>query len=164
MTEQEALSLINQAGAIDQGIAAAEAEATAPPGAPGGAGMAVQAVPPELAAAAEWFIIPKALAWAITTVFPETKPHYTDEACLELAGAIAPVAEKYGLNGPGDSPELTLLMATGMFCVPGYLAYKGRKDAIAAAAEAQRQGGAQSGGQAMTHKPTDQMVQGQHGS
>lgn len=161
MTEQEAMALVNQAGAIDQGLAAAEAEAMNPTDQGGGGPMV--AVPDDLRKAAEWFLIPKALAWAITTVFPETKEAYTDAACMELAGAIAPVAEKYGLNGPGDSPELTLLMGTAMFCVPGYLAFKSRKDEAAARAEAAARGGAQPGGQAMTHKPTDQVIEGQHG-
>jgi hypothetical protein len=156
MTPAEAAAMMAEAGAIDAGQAQAEDEALNPP-APGAELVTVES------AAMEWFIIPKALAWAITTVFPETKPAYTDAACLELAGAIAPVAEKYGLNGPGDSPELTLLMATGMFCVPGYLAYKQRKDQLAAAAKAAREGGAPLQGEASTHKPTDQMVQGQHG-
>jgi hypothetical protein len=161
MTEQDALALMAEAGALDAGQVQAAADAANPP-APGGA-QAV-AVPPELAAAAEWFLIPKALAWALTAVFPETAPHYTDEKCMELAGAIAPVAEKYGLSGPGDSPELTLLMGTAFFCVPGYLAYQQRKKATAAEGEAARKGGALPGqADQATHKPTDEMTRGQHG-
>lgn len=127
MTEQEAQALMREGAAIDAGQAAHdEAAAT---GMLDEKGQIV--VPPDdsQAKALEWFIVPKTLAWAITAVFPETAPHYTDEKCMELAHAIVPVAEKYGLNGIGESPELMLLVGTGMFCAPGYLAYKSRKAA-----------------------------------
>lgn len=162
MTEQDAKAIMAESAAIDQGQVVAAHDAANPP--PPGGGPVV-AVPPELSAAAEWFMIPKAMAWAITAVLPELKSYYTDEVCMELATAIAPVAEKYGLNGPGDSPELTLLMATGMFCAPAYMVYSAKKAQAIAAAESARQGGAVAGtaGPA-THKPTDEVRQGQHGS
>jgi hypothetical protein len=141
MTEQEAQALIAEGAGIDAGQAAHdEAAAT---GMLDDKGQII--VPPDdtQARAAEWFIIPKTLAWAITAVFPETAPHYTDEKCMELAHAILPVAEKYGLNGIGESPELMLLLGTGMFCAPGYLAYKARKAAqLEQAAKAKRDGNA----------------------
>lgn len=115
--------MINEASAIDQGEALhqeAAAEGRIDP-----RGQVIEANPD--AAAMEWFIVPKTMAWAITAVFPETAPHYTDEKCMELARAIVPVAEKYGINGIGESPELMLLFGVGMFGAPGYLAYKARK-------------------------------------
>lgn len=127
MTPQEAQALINEGAGIDAGQAAHdEAAAT---GMLDDKGQII--VPPDdsQARAMEWFIVPKTLAWAITAVFPETAKHYTDEKCMELARAIVPVAEKYGLNGIGESPELMLLVGTGMFCAPGYLAFKARKAA-----------------------------------
>jgi hypothetical protein len=133
MTEQEANALISEAAGIDAG-AAAHAEAAASGNLDDRGNIVVQADPIE-AKAMEWFIVPKTLAWAITAVFPETAKHYTDEKCMELSRAIVPVAEKYGLNGIGESPELMLLLGTGMFCAPGYLAYKQRK---AAREEAER--------------------------
>lgn len=125
MTEQEMQALVNEGASIDA-AAGAHAEAAAA-GNLDDKGNII--APPDLTMekAAAWFIFPKALAWAITTVFPETERYYTDAKCMELAHAIVPVAEKYGLDGPGDSPELTLLMGTGIFCVPAYLAYKQRK-------------------------------------
>jgi hypothetical protein len=136
MTPQEAEALIREGAGIDAGEAAhAEAAATGNLDA-GGQIM----VPDETARALEWIIVPKMLAWAITTVFPETKAAYTDSAQMELAKAIVPVADKYGLSGVGDSPELMLLLGAGMFCVPGYLAHKARK-AKADAEEQARQAG-----------------------
>ncbi|WP_373987013.1 hypothetical protein [Duganella sp. BuS-21] len=141
MTEAEAQALINEAAGIDAGQAA-HGEAAA-------AGMLDEGgnivLPDEMAKAAEWFLIPKTLAWAITTVFPETRKHYTDAACMDLAKAIVPVAEKYGLTGIGDCPELSLLVATGMFCVPGYMAHKQRK-ALELEEERARREGADNGG------------------
>ena len=118
MTEQEAQQLIAQGDTIDTAQAQHAQEAI------GG----VPAAPPHPdAAAMEWFIVPKSLAWLVTTLFPETASAYTDEKCLELARAIVPVAEKYGMNGPGDSPELTLLGAAAMFSMPAIMAHKKRK-------------------------------------
>lgn len=137
MTPQEAEALVREGSSIDAGEAA-HAEAAA-------SGMLDERgaiiIPDEAARAAEWFMVPKMLAWAITAVFPETAPHYTDAKCMELAAAIVPVADKYGLSGIGDSPELMLLMGTGMFCLPGYMAHKGRQAARAAEEQARQEGG-----------------------
>jgi hypothetical protein len=165
MTEQDALLLLNEAGAIDLGeLANAEALANGTMG-PGGVIMAAD---PQ-AAAKEWFIIPKTLAWAITAVFPELAPCYTDAKCMELAEAIVPVAEKYGVSGIGDSPELTLIMGTGIFCMPAVMAYRERQAARAAEAEAKRLGGAarapqgQQDTQGGAYQATAQVTRGQHG-
>lgn len=130
MTEQEAQALVAEATAID-GAAAAHAEAAAA----GNLDAKGNALPPpdpvdETAAkAAEWFIVPKTLAWAITAVFPELAEHYTDAKCMELATAIVPVADKYGWSGVGDAPELTLLVGTAFFCMPAYQAHQARQAA-----------------------------------
>jgi hypothetical protein len=139
MTEQEALTLMNEGAAIDQGEAVhqeAAAEGRIDP-----RGQIVEADPD--AAAKEWFLIPKIIAWAVTTVYPETAPAYTDDKCMELARAIVPVASKYGINGIGDSPELTLLMGCGMFGAPAFLAHKARQAEKAEATKAAKAGTAQ---------------------
>jgi hypothetical protein len=128
-SEKEAAALINEASRIDQGEAA-HADAAAN-GQLDERGQIV--MPDETAAAAEWFLVPKTLGWIITTIFPETEGQFSDARCMELAKAIVPVAEKHGLNSIGDSPELVLLIGTGMFCMPGYLAYRARKEAAVAA-------------------------------
>jgi hypothetical protein len=163
MTEQDALSLLNEAGAIDAGEQAnADALADGTMGANG-----VITAPDPNAAAMEWFIIPKTLAWAITAVFPELAPCYTDEKCMELAGAIVPVAEKYGISGIGDSPELTLLLGTGVFCAPAYLAYRERQAARAAAEKERREGRdgrtVNQDTQGGAYRPTQGVERGQHG-
>lgn len=137
MTPQEAEALVREGAAIDAG-AAAHSEAAAA-GNLDDRGQIV--APDENARALEWFMVPKVIAWAVTAVFPETAPAYSDAKCMELAHAIVPVADKYGLSGVGDSPELMLLLATGMFCAPGYLAHKGRKEKAAAEERARLEGG-----------------------
>ena len=37
------------------------------------------------------------------------------------AKAFVPVADKYGWNGPGESPELSLIMCGAMFCLANVL-------------------------------------------
>lgn len=164
MTPEDAAALMAEAGAIDAGQAQAAQAAQDPQSAQAaGGGGPVVAMQDDMRKAAEWFLIPKTLAWAITAVFPETAPAYTDEKCMELAQAIVPVAEKYGLSGIGDSPELTLLVGTGLFCLPGVMAYRARKAKADEEAEAARAGGAQPGASPSTHKPAAEMVRGQHG-
>ncbi|ADJ63861.1 hypothetical protein Hsero_2362 [Herbaspirillum seropedicae SmR1] len=79
------------------------------------------------AAALEWMMIPEALAFVICGMFPEVAPAYTEEAKLNLARKIAPVAEKHGWNGPGDSPELMLAVGAFGFSMPAIMAYRARK-------------------------------------
>lgn len=123
--------LLMQGAALDQqGAAATEA---AVGGVIDGQGNIVPAQADPNAAAMEWLIIPELMAWAITTALPETKEHYTQESKMELAQKIAPVAEKYGWNGPGDMPELGLAVGAIGFSMPAVLAYKTRKMQIEAA-------------------------------
>lgn len=123
MTEQEAQALIKEGAGIDTGEAA-HAEAAAA-GQLDGRGQIV--APDPDARAMEWFLIPKTIAWALTTIYPELAPHYTDAKCLELARAIVPVAEKYGINGMGESPELMLAIGCVGFGAPAYMAHRQRK-------------------------------------
>lgn len=132
-------AMVRQADAIDAGAAAYETAA-----AEGNLDEKGNVLPPpdpvDLTAekAAQWAIIPQTLAWAITAVFPETAPAYTPEKCMELANAIVPVADKYGWNGPGNSPELGLVLASAFFSMPAYMAYKTRQ-AAKAEAEAKKE-------------------------
>lgn len=138
MTEQEAQALMMQGAAIDQGEAAAAELAVTGTVAP------AQANPD--AAAMEWLIVPEIIAWGITAVFPETLQHYSDEAKLNLARKIAPVAEKYGWNSPGDAPELGLAVGAIGFSMPAVLAYRARKEKAAEEAEKGAAGGVPNGG------------------
>lgn len=136
MTEQEAQMLLMQGSAIDAGEAENVAVAT---------GAVTAPVDPN-AAAMEWIIVPEMLAWAICTAFPEVAQNYTPESKMELARKIAPVAEKYGWNGPGDCPELGLAVGAVGFSMPAVLAYKSRKAQIEEArrkAQAERDGSGQ---------------------
>lgn len=136
MTELEMQALMREGASIDQGAAAhAEAAAT---GNLDDKGQIVEAVDPTEAKAAAWMIIPQTLAWAITAAMPETGPAYTQEKCLELARAFVPVADKYGWDGIGDAPELTLIMCTVAFGAPGFVAYKARKAEADAKAKAEK--------------------------
>ncbi|AYR24549.1 hypothetical protein RC54_12230 [Herbaspirillum rubrisubalbicans] len=72
-------------------------------------------------------MIPEALAFVICGMFPEVAAAYTDDAKLNLARKIAPVAEKHGWNGPGDSPELMLAIGAFGFSMPAIMAYRQRK-------------------------------------
>lgn len=139
MTDQEMQALIAEGTAIDAGQAAHDAAAAE--GRIDDKGGIIAPVDETTAKAAEWFMIPKALAWAITSVFPETTPCFSDEKCMELAKAIVPVADKYGLNGPGDSPELALVVGTAFFCMPAVAAYKQRKARAEADAAVEAAGG-----------------------
>lgn len=139
MTEAEALVMMREAEGIDNGEAAHQAAAEEGRIDDHGHIVEPEAAHPD-AAAMEWFLIPKAIAWAVTTIYPETAPAYTDDKCMELARAIVPVAEKYGLNGIGESPELMLLVGCAAFGAPGYIAHKARKAAKAEAARLAKAG------------------------
>ena len=116
MTEQDMQALIAQGDNIDNDTAQQAQAAIAGP-AP---------TNPD-AAALEWMMVPEALAFVICGMFPEVAAAYTDEAKLNLARKIAPVAEKHGWNGPGDSPELMLAIGAFGFSMPAIMAYRNRK-------------------------------------
>lgn len=128
MTEQEMEALVREGEALDTGAAAyAEAAASGNLDDKGQIIAPPDPVDETAAKAAEWFIVPKTAAWAITAVFPELAEHYTDAKCMELATAIVPVAEKYGWSGVGNSPELALAMGTAFFCLPAVQAHRHRQ-------------------------------------
>lgn len=136
MTEQEMESLVREGDAIDAGAAAyAEAAASGNLDDNGKIIAPPDPVDETAAKAAEWFIVPKTLAWAITAAFPELAEHYSDEKCMELAKAIVPVADKYGWSGVGNAPELTLAMGAAFFCMPAYGAHRARQAEKAKKAE-----------------------------
>lgn len=130
MTPQEMEAMVREGDSLDAGVAAhAEAAAT---GQLDDKGQIIAPPDPvDLAEqrAAEWLIVPQTLAWAITAALPETAASYTPEKCMELARAFVPVADKYGWNGPGESPELSLILCSAMFCAPAYIAVKHRQAA-----------------------------------
>lgn len=136
MTEAEAQALINEGAGID--AAAAQYSEAAATGQLDGNGGVI--APDPDAGAMGWIIVPEMLAWAITTVFPETQKHYTDAAKMNLARAIAPVAEKYGWEGAGEQPELMLVVAVAGFAAPAYMARRERIAEAAKQAEAARIG------------------------
>lgn len=145
MTEQEAQALLMQGTAIDTSEAAFTDAAAAGLLDDRGRPMAAPVPDPD-AAAMEWVIIPQTLAWGIKLVFPEVAECYTQAAELDLARKIAPVAEKYGWNGPGNAPELALAIGAIGFSMPAVLAYKARKEKSLQEPENKPQGGAESGG------------------
>jgi len=139
MTEAEANALIKEAESIDLGQAAHQEAA-----ADGRVDEKGNIVPPPVdnpdARAQAWLIIPQTIAWAITTAMPETAPAYTPERCMDLARAFVPVADKYGWDGIGDAPELTLAITTLAFAAPGFMAFKARKAVALEASKAKGEG------------------------
>lgn len=134
MSPQEMEAMVREGDALDAGVAAHQQAAAE--GNLDGNGQIIAPPDPSILAeqrAAEWMIVPQTLAWAITAALPETAPAYTPEKCMELARAFVPVADKYGWNGPGESPELSLLLCSAMFCAPAYIAVKHRQAAAKAA-------------------------------
>lgn len=127
MTPADASALIREGESIDAGQAAHQ-EAAAE-GRLDDKGQVLPPVDDSEAKARAWLILPQTLAWAITTAMPETAPAYTPEKCMELARAFVPVADKYGWDGIGDSPELTLAFCSIAFAAPGFMAFKARKAA-----------------------------------
>lgn len=108
-------------------------------------GIVTAPAPDPDAGAMEWMIVPEIIAWGITAVFPETREHYSDTAKMDLARKIAPVAEKYGWDGPGNAPELALAVGAIGFSMPAVLAYRTRKEKAQEGQENASGGGAQSG-------------------
>lgn len=99
------------------------------------------------AAAREWGMVAFMIGGALSMLAPELRQVYTEDACLAWGGAMVPVAEKYGWNGPGNVPEIGLLIATAGLAVPSVIAVRGRlaqmkaaKAAAERAAKARQQG------------------------
>jgi hypothetical protein len=144
MTEQEAQMLLAKGTAIDTNEAAFTDAAAAGLLDDKGGIVAAPAPDPD-AGAMEWLIVPEIIAWGITAVFPETQENYTAAAKMDLARKIAPVAEKYGWDGPGNAPELALAVGAIGFSMPAVLAYRARKEKALEGPENGSAEGAQSG-------------------
>lgn len=65
-----------------------------------------------------WAQIPMMLGAGLSMVAPELQAIYTPEACEAWGAAMVPVAHKYGWNGPGNLPEVGLIIATASMAVP----------------------------------------------
>ena len=57
-------------------------------------------------------------------IAPELKQLYSQERCFEWGMNAHAVAEKHGLKGPGNMPEVALLASTLTFAVPTVFAVK----------------------------------------
>lgn len=76
--------------------------------------------------AQQWGMIAFSIGGALSMLAPELRQVYTQEACMAWGTAMVPVAEKYGWAGPGNCPELGLLMATAGLAIPSVLAVRQR--------------------------------------
>jgi len=84
----------------------------------------------------QWGMIAFTVGSALSMIAPELRAVYTEEACMQWGASVVPVAEKYGWSGPGNMPELGLLMTTAGLAVPSFLAIKLRLEQLR---EARRQ-------------------------
>jgi hypothetical protein len=80
--------------------------------------------------AREWGIIAYTIGGALAMLAPELRGVYTEEACLGWGRAMVPVAEKYGWDGPGNIPELGLVLATIGLAAPSIIVLRARLAAI----------------------------------
>lgn len=76
--------------------------------------------------AREWGAIAYTVGGALAMLAPELKQVYTEDACFSWGRSAAVVAEKHGWGGPGDVPEIGLLISTAGLAVPSYLAIRMR--------------------------------------
>jgi hypothetical protein len=76
------------------------------------------------AAAKSWGMIMFTVGGMATMIAPELRPLYSQERCFEWGQAANAVAEKHGLKGPGNMPEITLLASTLTFAVPTFFAVR----------------------------------------
>lgn len=65
-----------------------------------------------------WAQIPMMLGAGLSMVAPELQAIYTPDACEAWGVAMVPVAQKYGWTGPGNLPEVGLIIATASIAVP----------------------------------------------
>lgn len=78
------------------------------------------------AAAKSWGMVMFTVGGFATMIAPELKQVYSQERCFEWGMAAHAVAEKHGLKGPGNMPEVTLLASTVTFAVPTFFAVRER--------------------------------------
>lgn len=83
-----------------------------------------EAVTEAEAAAKSWGMVMFTVGGFATMIAPELRTLYTQERCFEWGMAANAVAEKHGLKGPGNMPEVTLLASTLTFAVPTFFAVR----------------------------------------
>lgn len=86
--------------------------------------------------AREWGMVAYTIGSALSMLAPELRGVYTDDACMGWGRSVVPVADKYGWNGPGNVPEIGLLLATAGLAVPSVLAVRTRLAMLKKAREA----------------------------
>jgi len=86
--------------------------------------------------AREWGIVAFTVGRALSMLEPQLLKVYTEDACLDWGRSVVPVAEKYGWDGPGNVPELGLLISTAGLAVPSYLLIRAKLDEIRALRQA----------------------------
>lgn len=129
MDQEKMDSLADAIGEIDAAVIPKTAEQIAAEEA------AAQAADPDVKAKA-WGMLAFSIGGILSVLAPELKAVYTEDACLAWGHAVVPVADKYGWDGPGNVPELGLVMATIPLAVPSYLIIRKRLADMKAAKDA----------------------------
>ena len=83
-----------------------------------------QAITEAEAEAKSWGMVMFTVGGFATMIAPELKQVYSQERCFEWGMNAYAVAEKHGLKGPGNMPEVTLLASTLTFAVPTFFAVR----------------------------------------
>ncbi len=86
---------------------------------------AEKAADPDVQARA-WGVLAYSIGGMLSVLAPELKSVYTEDACLAWGHSVVPVAQKYGWDGPGNVPELGLLLATVPLALPTYFLVRKR--------------------------------------
>lgn len=76
------------------------------------------------AQAQSWGMVMFTVGGMATMIAPELRQIYTQERCFEWGQSAYAVAEKHGLKGPGNMPEITLLASTMSFAIPTFFAVR----------------------------------------
>ncbi|WP_343549445.1 hypothetical protein [Ralstonia sp.] len=82
--------------------------------------------PPPVDPVQEWADLIGLIVMLGTPLLPYLPAIYTDETVKELAGAVQPVAAKYGIDGTGlgSTPELRLLIVAAPLAVGTYVTHR----------------------------------------
>jgi hypothetical protein len=114
----QAAPVNDEQAALAASIAAADANAFTVTATPG---------EPEDDDLSNWAEVPRLLGSGLVSMLPELKDVYSDDACEAWGKAADKVAKKYGWDGGGLPPEVSLLICTAMFVLPTVAAVKARK-------------------------------------
>lgn len=76
------------------------------------------------AAAKSWGMVMFTMGGMACMIAPELRPVYSQERCFEWGQNAHAVAEKYGLSGPKNMPEMALLASTVTFALPTFFAVR----------------------------------------